>query len=419
MPKQTLEVADIFRARGPVWRQAHAGHISLDQLKVMSSIEACRSAALGGHVLRCSACEHQQIAYNSCRNRHCPRCQGSAAHRWLEARQGDLLPVEYYHLVFTLPAPISDLAYSNKSVIYTIPKALASLMGQAFLFKAAAETLQTIAADPKHLGARIGLTLVLHTWGSTMIHHPHVHGIVPGGGLSIDGEQWIHCKPGFFLPVRVLSRLFRRLFLERLIEAYQAGELKFFGEHRSLANTRDFDNWIKPLRKIEWVVYAKRPFAGPEAVLAYLARYTHRVAISNSRLLGFDDRGVTFKWKDYRSKQRFRHKNMTLKTDEFIRRFLIHVLPSRFHRIRHYGLLANSGRRDNLKRARELLIDKTADEEITENGAIGSAESKLTDIPELPQTTYICPDCGSPMVIIECFERGQLPRAPPLRVIAL
>ena len=405
MSRQTLEVADIFRARGNAWRQAHQGHISLGQLKVMSAIEACRSAALGGHVLRCSSCEHQQIAYNSCRNRHCPKCQGSAAHRWLEARQADLLPVEYYHLVFTLPAPISDLAYHNKAVIYTI------------LFKAAAATLQTIAADPKHLGARIGLTLVLHTWGSAMTHHPHVHGIVPGGGLSLDGEQWIRCRPGFFLPVRVLSRLFRRLFLTRLKQAYQAGDLKFFGKHQILANQKAFDDWTHPLGKIDWVVYAKRPFAGPEAVLAYLSRYTHRVAIANSRLLKFNDQGVTFQWKDYRSKQRFRHKSMTLSTDEFIRRFLIHVLPGGFHRIRHYGLLANSGRRDNLKRARELLIDKTADEEITENGVIVSAESN--EIPETLPATYLCPDCGSPMVIIECFERGQLPRAPPPRIIAL
>ena len=406
MSRQALEVADIFRARGETWRQAHRGHISLGQLKVMSAIEACRSAALGGHVLRCSSCAHQQIAYNSCRNRHCPRCQGSAAHRWLEARQADLLPVEYYHLVFTLPAPISDLAYNNKAVIYAI------------LFQAAAETVQTIAADPKHLGARVGLTLVLHTWGSAMIHHPHVHGIVPGGGLSIDGEQWIHCRPGFFLPVRVLSRLFRRLFLERLSQTYQAGELKFFGEHRSLTSTQNFDNWIKPLQKIEWVVYAKRPFAGPEAVLAYLSRYTHRVAIANSRLLKFNDQGVTFKWKDYRGKQQFRHKTMTLKTDEFIRRFLIHVLPSGFHRIRHYGLLANSGRRENLKRARELLIDKTDDDDDDANdqSAIDSAQAK--ESPEPIPATYICPDCGNPMVIIECFERGQQPRAPPAGTIA-
>jgi hypothetical protein len=406
MCRQALEVADIFRAQGQAWRQAHRGHISLGQLKVMSAIEACRSAALGGHVLRCSACAHQQIAYNSCRNRHCPRCQGSAAHRWLEARQADLLPVEYYHLVFTLPAPISDLAYSNKSVIYTS------------LFKAAAATVQTIAADPKHLGARIGLTLVLHTWGSAMIHHPHVHGIVPGGGLSIDGEQWIHCRPGFFLPVRVLSRLFRRLFLERLNMAYQAGKLKFFGEHRILANAKAFDDWIKPFRKIEWVVYAKRPFAGPEAVLAYLSRYTHRVAIANSRLLAFDGQGVTFKWKDYRSKQRFRHKSMTLSTDEFIRRFLIHVLPGGFHRIRHYGLLANSGRRDNLKRARELLLEKNDDGDATENSVIDRPASETNEIPKPLQPTFTCPDCGSPMVIIERFERGQQPRAPPLRIIA-
>jgi predicted RNA-binding Zn-ribbon protein involved in translation (DUF1610 family) len=406
MSRQALEIADIFRAQGPEWRRAHAGHISLGQLKVMSAIEACRSAALGGHVLHCSSCKHQQIAYNSCRNRHCPKCQGSAAHRWLEARQADLLPVEYYHLVFTLPAPISDLAYSNQSVIYTI------------LFKAAAKTLQTIAADPKHLGARLGLTLVLHTWGSAMTHHPHVHGVVPGGGLSMGGEQWIHCRPGFFLPVRVLSRLFRRLFLERLNEVYQTGDLKFFGEHQSLADATAFADWLKPLKKIDWVVYAKRPFAGPEAVLAYLSRYTHRVAIANSRLLKFNDQGVTFKWKDYRSKQRFRHKTMTLKTNEFIRRFLTHVLPSGFHRIRHYGLLANSGRRDNLKRARELLMDKTDDEAVNEDSASESNASRQDDVPELVKTTYICPDCGSPMLIIECFGREQLPRAPPLRIIA-
>ena len=406
MSQQNLEVADIFRAQGNAWRQARAGHISLGQLKVMSAIEACRSAALGGHVLRCSACEHQQIAYNSCRNRHCPKCQGSAAHRWLEARQADLLPVEYYHLVFTLPAQIRALAYSNQSVVYTI------------LFKAVAETLRTIAADPKHLGARVGFTLVLHTWGSTMIHHPHVHGIVPGGGLSLDGKRWIHCRPGFFLPIQVLSCLFRRLFLERLKHAYQAGELKFFGECQSLADSKAFLNWIKPLRKINWVAYAKPPFAGPEQVLAYLSRYTHRVAISNNRLLKFNEQGVTFKWKDYRAKPQFRNKIMTLKTDEFIRRFLIHVLPSRFHRIRHYGLLANSSRRDNLKRARELLIDKPDAGEVSEKGAIENTESRQDEVSEQVQATYICPDCGSPMVIIECFGREQLPRAPPLRIIA-
>mgnify|MGYP001813708127 FL=1 len=281
MARATLEVADIFRAHGPHWRRAHAGHLNLGQLKVMSAVEQCRSAALGGHLLQCQACDHTQIAYNSCRNRHCPKCQGSAARRWLEARQADLLPVEYYHLVFTLPAPISDIAYYNKSVVYGL------------LFQAAAETLRTIAADPKHLGARIGVTLVLHTWGSAMTHHPHVHGIVPGGGLSPDGKRWVACKPGFFLPVRVLSRLFRRVFLEKLRDVHQAGKLQFFGEHAALAETNTFSDWLKPLRQIEWVVYAKRPFAGPAAVLAYLSRYTHRVAIANSRLIVWDEQGIT------------------------------------------------------------------------------------------------------------------------------
>jgi hypothetical protein len=403
MPTSSLEVADIFHAHGQRWRQAHAGHISLAQLKVMSAIETCRSAALGGHVLRCQSCHHQQIAYNSCRNRHCPKCQGSTAHRWLEARQADLLPVDYYHLVFTLPAPISDLAYSNKSVIYTI------------LFKAAAKTLQTIAADPKHLGARLGITLVLHTWGSAMTHHPHVHGIVPGGGLSTNGQRWVSCSPGFFLPVRVLSRLFRRLFTEDLNKAFQAGELTFFGEHQSLADEATFANWLKPMKQIEWVVYAKRPFAGPKAVLAYLSRYTHRVAIANSRLLTLDDRGVTFKWKDYRNKGQSRFKTMTLKTDEFIRRFLIHLLPSGFHRIRHYGLLANARRAENIKRARALLIGQENRE-----GKVASEHTKSSQdkVAEQPQATYTCTDCGNPMIIIERFERGQLPRAPPTRTIA-
>jgi hypothetical protein len=396
MSRPDLEVADIFRAHGPAWRHAQAGHLSLGQLRVMSAIERCRSAALGGHVLQCPACEHTQIAYNSCRNRHCPKCQASAARRWLEARQSDLLPVDYYHLVFTLPAPIRDIAWYNKAVVYGL------------LFKAAAETLLTIAADPKHLGASIGATLVLHTWGSAMTHHPHVHGIVPGGGLSLDGERWVTCRPGFFLPVRVLSKLFRRLFLEKLSDAHRAGKLQFFGEHQVLFEAKTFNDWLKPLRQIEWVVYAKRPFAGPGAVLAYLSRYTHRVAIANSRLIAMDEQGITFKWKDYRAKERHRHKTMTLDPDEFIRRFLLHVLPSGFHRIRHYGLIANTTRKDNLARARELLMgektDKPTDAET--NGADtadGSDES----------ATYVCPDCGAPMIIIETFERGQLPRAPP------
>jgi hypothetical protein len=401
--RQVLEVADIFRDQGAIWRHVNAGHISLAQLKVMSAIENCRSAALGGHILHCQSCDHQQIAYNSCRNRHCPKCQGSAAHRWLEARQLDLLPVEYYHLVFTLPAAISDLAYSNKSVIYTI------------LFKTAAKTLQTIAIDPKHLGAKIGFTLVLHTWGSSMTHHPHVHGIVPGGGVSIDGEHWVQCSPGFFLPVRVLSRLFRRLFLEQLVLAYQSEKLQFFGKHQSLSNTSAFENWLKPLKKMEWVVYAKRPFAGPKAVLSYPSHYTHRVAISNSRLLHFDGKGVTFKWKDYRSQKKMRYKTMTLDSHEFIRRFLIHVLPSKFHRIRHYGLLANSRRQDNLERARKL-IEKQGDVESNPNNeAIDSERVTTGDADDVLPTVFTCPDCGGMMLIIELLGRQQ-PRAPPKRI---
>ena len=357
MPRGSLEVADVFRAHGPAWRRARAGHLSLGQLKVMSAIEHCRTAALGGHVAACEKCGHTHIAYNSCRNRHCPKCQGAAAKDWLAARQAELLPVEYYHVVFTLPAPIADIAYHNKAVIYGI------------LFKAAAETLITIARDPKHLGARIGLIGVLHTWGSALTHHPHLHCIVPGGGLSPDGGRWISCRPGFFLPVRVLSRLFRRLFLDKLAAAHDAGRLRFFGNYRHLADAPAFAGYPGPLRKVEWVVYAKRPFAGPEAVLAYLSRYTHRVAIANSRLISLDDRGVTFTWKDYRIKGRRRRKIMTLATDEFIRRFLIHVLPTSFHRIRHYGLFANGGRAENLATVRELLALPQQQDEEQDTGA--------------------------------------------------
>ena len=387
----TLEVADIFRDQGPAWRQAHAGHISLDQLKVMSAIEHCRSAALGGHVLCCKDCAQIQIAYNSCRNRHCPKCQGSAARRWLEDRQADLLPVDYYHLVFTLPAPISDIAYQNKAVIYDL------------LFKATAETLLKIAADPKRLGARLGITAVLHTWGSALTHHPHLHCIVPGGGLSLDGQRWVACKSGFFLPVRVLSRLFRRLLLEKLSAAHHAGRLQFFGTLQNLADSQAFAHYLAPLRQIDWVVYAKRPFAGPQAVLAYLSRYTHRVAISNSRLIACDQHGVTLKWKDYRAKLRDRYQTLTLASDEFIRRFLIHVLPPGFHRIRHYGLLANPVRAKQLARLRQLLANHTTDNDVL---ATPTAED------EPPTSTYTCPACGAPMMIIETLKK-QWPRAPP------
>jgi hypothetical protein len=365
--------------------------VSLGQLKVMSAIERCRTAALGGHVARCQDCDHIQIAYNSCRNRHCPKCQAAAAKDWLAARQAELLPVPYFHVVFTLPAQIADIAYQNKAEIY------------ALLFRVAAETLITIAADPEHLGARIGITAVLHTWGSALPHHPHIHCIVPGGGISLDGSRWIACRPRFFLHVNVLSLRFKWQFLKQLAAAHKAGRLKFFGKHAKLAEPSAFAAYLAPLREIKWVVYAKPPFAGPEAVLAYLSRYTHRVAISNSRLISLDDRGVTFKWKDYRAKQRDRQKVMTLATGEFIRRFLMHVLPSGFHRIRHYGLFANGGRAENLARMRELLDVPTPQVET-------EPDTQSDETPDLAQP---CPCCGGPMVIIETFEPGNAPRAPP------
>ncbi|MGH8200945.1 MAG: IS91 family transposase [Steroidobacteraceae bacterium] len=387
-----LEVADIFRAHGPTWRRQEQGHLSLGQLKVMSAVEHCRSAELGGHALRCSACAQPQIAYNSCRNRHCPKCQGSAAQRWLDARCADLLPVDYYHVVFTLPAPLSALAYTNKELMYGL------------LFDIAADTLRTIAADPKHLGARIGLTLVLHTWGSALTHHPHVHGIVPGGGLALDADRWVPCRLGFFLPVRVLSRLFRRRLLQALAAAHSRGQLQCFGQFAPLTDAAAFAQWLAPLRKIEWVVYAKRPFAGPRAVLAYLSRYTHRVAISNSRLLGLDERGVTFRWKDYRAKGRTRHKTMTLTAEEFIRRFLLHVLPAGFHRLRHYGLLANPTRKKNMEIARALLHVSAPPVPADPATLRGSSA---------PRPTFVCRHCGAPMLIIQTFSRAQHIRAPP------
>ncbi len=388
MSRPSLEVADIFRGHGPAWRRANVGHVSFGQLKVMSAIESCRTAALGGHVARCEKCAHSQISYNSCRNRHCPKCQGAAAKDWLAAREADLLPVPYYHVVFTLPAAIADIAYQNKAVIYDL------------LFKVSAETMLTIAADPKHLGASIGITSVLHTWGSAMTHHPHVHMIVPGGGISLDGKRWVACRPGFFLPVRVLSRLFRRLFLERLIATHKANRLKFFGGHVALADTKAFAAYLAPLRRTEWVVYAKRPFGGPQAVLAYLSRYTHRVAIANSRLIACDRSGVTFRWKDYRAEARDCQKVMTLATAEFIRKFLIHVLPHGFHRIRHYGLLASGTRADNIARARRLLDVPAEQHEAGDDSRAEEAELS-------------CPCCGGRMIVIETFQRGASPRYRP------
>ena len=357
----------------------------------MSAIESCRTAALGGHVARCQDCAHEVIAYNSCRNRHCPKCQGAAARKWLEEREAELLPLPYFHVVFTLPAAIGDIAYQNKAVIYDL------------LFRASAETMTTIAADPKHLGARIGFISVLHTWGSALTHHPHVHMIAPGGGISLDGASWVSCRPGFFLSVRVLSRLFRRLFLEKLAAAHAAGDLSFFGAHADLADPNAFAQYLAPSRAVEWVVYAKPPFGGPEAVLAYLARYTHRVAISNSRLLACDSAGVAFRYKDYRADGHARQKVMRLATPEFIRRFLIHVLPSGFHRIRHYGLLASGARAQNIALARQLLATMITRDQ--------NNSADKGDQPEPRTPDHPCPCCGGRMIIVETFERGRAPRA--------
>ncbi len=375
MAQPHWEVADIFRDHGPAWRHDRA--LSLVSLKAMSAIERCRSAELGGHVLRCDQCDEVQIAYNSCRNRHCPKCQSSAAKRWLEERQADLLPVEYYHLVFTLPARVGHIAYQNPALVYDL------------LFKATAQTLRIIAADPKHLGARVGMTAVLHTWGSALTHHPHLHCIVPGGGLNPDG-QWKPCKPGFW-----------RLFLEQLVVLHP--QLQFYGEMEYLTETQAFNAYLDPVRKIEWVVYAKRPFSGPKAVLEYLSRYTHRIAISNSRIVDYDQHTVTFKWKDYRVKGHRKFKIMSLSVDEFIRRFLMHVLPARFHRIRHFGLLANHQRKQNLQQIRQCLGDGKTTGAVQEASLIHEQESK--------PPTFVCRTCGMPLIIIEIL--GQAPRGPP------
>lgn len=393
MGRSKLEVADIFRDYGPAYRREHAGHLNLPQLKVMSAVENCRTAALGGHVAACTKCDHQHIAYNSCRNRHCPKCQGAAAQDWMQARMEDLLPVQYFHVVFTLPTLIADMAYQNKAAVYGL------------LFKASAQTLLTIAADPKHLGAKIGMTSVLHTWGSAMTHHPHVHVVVPGGGLSLDGKRWVACRKGFLVSVKVLSRLFRRLFLEGLAKLHKEGKLTFFGSLSRLADPDAFVTHLAPLRKTNWVVYAKQPFGGPEAVLAYLSRYTHRIAISNHRLVSADADAVAFKWKDYRIKSSDRMKVMRLHTSEFIRRFLIHVLPSGFHRIRHTGFLANGIRRNRIEMIRRLL-------DVEPDAALKADDDQCADTNEKEQA---CPKCGGVMIVVETFKRGQTPksRAPP------
>jgi hypothetical protein len=394
MARPSLEVADILNRHGEAYLARH--RLSRGQLKVMGAIRACRTAALGGHVMRCGDCDHTTIAYNSCRNRHCPRCQGAAAKDWLADRQADLLPVPYYHLVFTLPAPIAAIAFQNKAEFYGL------------LFRAAAETLATIAGDPKHLGARIGFTSVLHTWGSAVTHHPHLHIIAPGGGLSPDGTRWIACKPGFFLPVRVLSRLFRRLFLEGLAALLAAGRLVFHGDLAHLTEAGAFAAMLAPLRRADWIVYAKRPFGGPDAVLAYLARYTHRVAIANSRLVAVDRHGVTFRWKDYRARSAGRtwRKIMKLTAHEFIRRFLLHVLPDGFHRIRHYGLLASGCRADTIARIRQMIAAPTpATTPADREAEISAGQSDPVDDRRPP-----CPCCGGRMILVERFAPGTAPR---------
>jgi hypothetical protein len=385
--RPSIEVADIFRAEGDGYRAAPAGHLNLTQLKVMSAIETCRTAALGGHVDACEDCGHRRIAYNSCRNRHCTKCQDAAARLWRAEREADLLPIGYFHVVFTLPAEVADIAGQNKAIVYGL------------LFRAASETMMTIAADPKHLGARIGITAVLHTWGSAMTHHPHIHMIVPGGGISLDGRRWISSRPAFLPPVRVLGALFRRLFLTRLTELHRAGRLAFFGAQAGLADRRSFLRHLAPVRKKRWVVYAKPPFTGPEAVLAYLSRYTHRVAISNRRLIALDDTGVTFRYNDYRRDGPERQRVMTLAPHEFIRRFLHHVLPRGFRRIRHYGLLASSARKASIARARELLAVAPPPE-------TAALPEPLNQLPP-------CSCCGGRMSIFETFGRWSQPRAPP------
>jgi len=392
LARPALEVADVFRDHGAAWRAANTGHVSLAQLKVMSAIESCRTAALGGHVARCEDCAHTIIAYNSCRNRHCPKCQGAAARTWMQEREAELLPLPYFHVVFTLPSAIGSIAYQNKGVIYEL------------LFKAAAQTMLTIAADKKHLGARIGITTVLHTWGSAMTHHPHLHMIVPGGGLSPDGKRWIAAKPNFLLPVLVISKLFRRLMLEKLAASHKGGKLTFFGEHVALADPKAFAKFLQPLKTTRWFVYSKRPFAGPKAVLAYLSRYTHRVAISNSRLIGADEKGVTFKCKDYRLDGPDRYKTMTLAPGEFIRRFMLHVLPKGFHRIRHYGLLARgAAKAQTLARVRELIAAEKPQPVTPKQQDTNPAVSAEKPI-------HPCPCCGGRMVIVETFEAGTIPR---------
>ncbi len=384
-----LELADVFRRHGDAYRRAHDGHLGRVERRVMSAVELCRTAALGGHVEQCRDCGTVRHAYNSCRNRHCPKCQGQARAEWLAARQAELLPVGYFHVVFTIPPAAAEIAFQNKATVYAI------------LFRAAAETLRVVAADPRHLGAELGVVAVLHTWGQSLLHHPHVHCVVPGGGPSLDGTRWVACRPGFFLPVRVLSRVFRRLFLEQLQTAFEGGGLAFLGDLAGLAEPAAFTRRLRKMRRVEWVVYAKPPFGGPAQVLAYLGRYTHRVAITNSRLFDVTDRQVAFRWRDYR--HHGKAKVMTLGADEFIRRFLLHTLPDGFHRIRHYGFLAIGHRAENLALCRRLL----------EVPALEPDPSPTEDAATTDRT-LCCPCCGSTMVTRTILPHPQ-PWRPPWR----
>ena len=388
MDRPKLEVADVFRRYGEAYRQQHGASMSPAQRRVMTAIAVCRTAALGGHLERCDECGHERNAYNSCSDRHCPKCQSLARAEWIRDRQAELLDCGYFHVVFTVPEEIAVLAYQNKAVVYGI------------LFRAAAETLRTIAADPKHLGAEIGFFAVLHTWGSTLVHHPHLHCVVAGGGLSPGGDRWISCRPRFFLPVRVLSALFRRLFLEQLEQAFAIGKLMFFNSLAGLADRLKFARYLAPLRKVKWVVYAKPPLAGPQEVVDYVGRYTHRVAISNNRLLDIDDGKVTFRYKDYR--QAGEQKTMTLEAEEFIRRFLLHVLPSGFQRIRYYGFLGNRYREQKLARCRQLLGMAAAKPPVSDAGTdYRDRYEELTG-----NSLRICPRCRQGhMVVVQILPK--------------
>lgn len=393
MDRPKWEVADIFRRYGGEYREKHGTSMSTAERRVMSAIELCRTAALGGQIEQCDQCGHRCICYQSCRNRHCPKCQSLARAKWIEDRQDELLNCEYYHVVFTVPDKIAALAYQNKEVVYNI------------LFQATAETLRTIAADPKHLGAEIGFFAVLHTWGSALLHHPHLHCVIPGGGLSPDGTRWVPCRPGFFLPVRVLSLLFRRLFLERLQNAFDSGKLRFFSALEYLRDRCEFARYLEPVRKSKWVVYAKRPFAGPEQVLDYVGRYTHRVAISNNRLLDVEAGQVSFRYKDYRNQGQ--QKTMTLSAEEFIRRFLLHVLPHGFHRIRYYGFQGNRYRKDKLDQCRQLL-GMPIPEVPTESFETRDYRDRCEELNGV--SLRICPVCRrGHMVLIDTLEASSRP----------